>query len=185
MLGPKNVQTLGLLQFLLEATTIRQCRLYVTVCYKNSLPKVASSESWAGQNCANRTARHLFFVIVSLHLGVNIFPIPDSATQLIRDFWKNRWSSTSNVAPMHNPKIIYAISQASCRSPDDRRGVALPQDDVGGHVGVNHTQKVSRKCGNGNHSGQTPSGSGAPLRVFSRRRFCDAVWGRWRVLFFK
>jgi hypothetical protein len=24
-----------------------------------------------------------------------------------------------------------AISQASCRSPDDRRGAALPQEDVG------------------------------------------------------
>jgi hypothetical protein len=30
----------------------------------------------------------------------------------------------------------------------------LPQKDVGGHVGVNHTQKVLRKGGNGNHSGQ-------------------------------
>ncbi len=58
------------------------------------------------------------------------------------------------------------ISQASCRSPDDRRGVALPQEDVGGHVGVNHTQKVSRKGGNGNNSGQTPRGSGKPLRGF-------------------
>ncbi len=46
-----------------------------------------------------------------------------------------------------------ALSQASCRSPDDRRGAALPPEDVGGHVGVNHTQKVSRKGGNGNHSG--------------------------------
>ncbi len=88
-------------------------------------------------------------------------------------------------------KIVYtgcsitpcsAISQASCRSPDDRRGAALPQEDVGGHVGVNHTQKVSRK---GDQSGQTPSGSGDPLRPFSRRRFCDAVWVRLRVLFFK
>ncbi len=77
------------------------------------------------------------------------------------------------------------ISQASCRSPDDRRGAALPQEDVGGHVGVNHTQKVSRKGGNGDQSGQTPSGSGEPLRPFSRRQFCDAVWVRLRVLFFK
>ncbi len=58
------------------------------------------------------------------------------------------------------------ISQASCRSPDDRRGVALPQEDVGGHVGVNHTQKVFRKGGNGVNSGQTPRGSGEPLRGF-------------------
>jgi hypothetical protein len=59
-----------------------------------------------------------------------------------------------------------AISQASCRSPDDRREAALPQEDVGGHVGVNHTQKVSRKGGNGDNSGQTPRGSGEPLRGF-------------------
>ncbi len=78
-----------------------------------------------------------------------------------------------------------AISQASCQSPDDRRGAALLQEDVGGHVGVNHTQKVSRKGGNGDQSGQMPSGSGDPLRRFSRRRFCDAVWVRLRVLFFK
>jgi hypothetical protein len=45
-------------------------------------------------------------------------------------------------------------------------------------------QKVFRKGSNGYHSGQTPSGSGAPLRGFSHRRFCDAVWGiiaaRWQ-----
>jgi hypothetical protein len=78
-----------------------------------------------------------------------------------------------------------ALSQASCRSPDDRKGAALPQEDVGEHVGVNHTQKVSRKGGNGNHSSQTPRGSGAPLCGFSRRRCCNAVWRRRRVLFFK
>ncbi len=78
-----------------------------------------------------------------------------------------------------------ATSQASCQRPDDRRGVALPQEDVGGHVGVNHTQKVSRKGENGDNSGQTPKGSGEPLRGFSGRRFCDAVLGRRRVLFFK
>ena len=61
----------------------------------------------------------------------------------------------------------------------------MPQEDVGGHVGVNHTQKVFRKGGDGDQSGKTPSGSGAPLRGFSRRRFCDAVWVRLRVFFFK
>jgi hypothetical protein len=61
-----------------------------------------------------------------------------------------------------------ATSQASCRSPEDRRGAALPQEDVGGHVGVNHMQKVSRKGGNGDNSGQTPRGSGEPLRGFKR-----------------
>jgi hypothetical protein len=35
---------------------------------------------------------------------------------------------------------------------NDRRGAALPQEDVGEHVGVNHVQKVCRKGGNGNHS---------------------------------
>jgi hypothetical protein len=58
------------------------------------------------------------------------------------------------------------ISQASCQSPDDRRGAALPQEDVGGHVGVNHMQKVSRKGGNGDNSGQLPRGSGEQLRGF-------------------
>jgi hypothetical protein len=78
-----------------------------------------------------------------------------------------------------------AISQASCLSPDDRKGAALPQEDVGEHVGLKHIQKIFRKGGNGNHSGQMPKGSGGPLRGFSRRRFCNAVWGRQRVLFFK
>jgi hypothetical protein len=81
--------------------------------------------------------------------------------------------------------LCSAISQASCRSPDDRRGADLPQEDVGEHVGLNYIQKVFRKGANGNHSGQTPRGSGAPLPGFSRRRFCNAVWGRRRVLFFK
>jgi hypothetical protein len=35
------------------------------------------------------------------------------------------------------------MSQASCRHPDDRRGAALPLEDVGEHFGVNHMQKVS------------------------------------------
>ncbi len=59
-----------------------------------------------------------------------------------------------------------AISQASCRSPDDRRGAALPLEDVGEHVGENHIQKVFRKGGNGNHSSPKPRGSGAPLLGF-------------------
>jgi hypothetical protein len=37
------------------------------------------------------------------------------------------------------------LSQASCRSLDDRRRAALLPEDVGGHVGVNHMQKVSSK----------------------------------------
>jgi hypothetical protein len=77
------------------------------------------------------------------------------------------------------------LSQASCRSPDDRRRAALLPEDVGGHVGVNHRQQVSRKSNNGNHSGQTPRGNGAPPRGFSRRRYCNAVWRRLRVLFYK
>ncbi len=39
-----------------------------------------------------------------------------------------------------------AISQASCRSPDDRWGAALPQEDVGGHVGVNQSKKSPAKA---------------------------------------
>jgi hypothetical protein len=62
--------------------------------------------------------------------------------------------------------LCSAISQASCRSPDDRRGAALPLEDVGEHVGENRIQKHFRKGGNGNHSGQTPRGRNALLRGF-------------------
>ncbi len=34
-----------------------------------------------------------------------------------------------------------ALSQASCRSPDDRRGAALLAEEVGGHVGVTICKK--------------------------------------------
>jgi hypothetical protein len=78
-----------------------------------------------------------------------------------------------------------ALSQASCRSPDDRRRAALLPEDLGGHVGVRHMQKVSRKGGDGNNSGQMPRGSGATPHGFSRCRCCAAVWRRWRVLFLK
>jgi hypothetical protein len=61
--------------------------------------------------------------------------------------------------------------------PRARRGAALPQEDVGEHVGVNHMQKVSRKGGNSNQSGQMPSGSGDPLRGFSRRHFATPFGG--------
>jgi hypothetical protein len=44
--------------------------------------------------------------------------------------------------------------------------VALPQEDVGEHVGENHIQKVFRKGCNSGYSGKTPRGSGAPLRGF-------------------
>jgi hypothetical protein len=62
--------------------------------------------------------------------------------------------------------------------------MALLPKDVGEHVGVNHMQKFFRKGSNGANIGQMPSGSGAPLCGFGRLRFCDAVWGRWRVLIF-
>ncbi len=73
--------------------------------------------------------------------------------------------------------LCSALSQASCLSPDDRRGVALPQEDVGEHVGLNHKQKVFRKGCTGDHSSQTPNGSGAPPRSFSRSRCC-CCWKR-------
>ncbi len=68
-----------------------------------------------------------------------------------------------------------ALSETSCRSPDDRRGAPLLPEDVGEHVDVNHIQKVFRKGGNGDNSGQTPRDSGALLRGFSRCRFFDVV----------
>jgi hypothetical protein len=42
---------------------------------------------------------------------------------------------------------------------------------------VNHIQKVSRKGGNDNQSGQTPSGSGDTLRRFSRCHFATPFRG--------
>jgi hypothetical protein len=42
---------------------------------------------------------------------------------------------------------------------------------------VNHTQKVSRKGGNGNQSGQTPSGSGDPLRRLAVADFATPFGG--------
>ncbi len=47
-------------------------------------------KSWAG---------HYFFVLVRLHLVLSIFPIPVCTAQLIGDFWTNRQSATSKVAP--------------------------------------------------------------------------------------
>jgi hypothetical protein len=44
-------------------------------------------------------AGHYFFVLVRLHLFLSIFPFPVSTAQFIGEFWKNRWSATSNVAP--------------------------------------------------------------------------------------
>jgi hypothetical protein len=44
-------------------------------------------------------------------------------------------------------------------------------------------QKVSRKGGIGDTSGQTLRGSDAVLGGFSRRRFCDAAWGRGESFF--
>jgi hypothetical protein len=41
-------------------------------------------------------------------------------------------------------------------------GAALPQEDVGEHVGENYIQKG----GNSGYRGQTPRGSGTPLRGF-------------------
>ncbi len=55
------------------------------------------------------------------------------------------------------------------------RGAALPPEDVGENVGVNHMQNVSCKGGIGDNSGQMPRGSSALLVGFSRQRFCDAV----------
>jgi hypothetical protein len=53
-----------------------------------------------------------------------------------------------------------ALSQASCRSPDNRRGAALLPEDVSGHVGVTISKKSPAKVAMADNSGQTPRGSG-------------------------
>ncbi len=40
-----------------------------------------------------------FFVLVHLHLVLSIFSFPASTAQFIGEFWTNRQSATSNVAP--------------------------------------------------------------------------------------
>jgi hypothetical protein len=60
-----------------------------------------------------------------------------------------------------------ALSQASCRSPNDRRGTALLPEDVGGPVGVTIYKKASAKAAIADNSGQTPRGSGDRHAVFA------------------
>jgi hypothetical protein len=114
----------------------------------------------------NRTAYlrnlYLYFKNVLLFCSCNLPPPPPTHTH--NSTAGSCFPSTQRIGCAVTP--CSAISQVSCQSPDDRRGAALPQEDVGGHVGVNHTQKVSRKGGNGDNSGQTPRGSGEPLRGF-------------------
>jgi hypothetical protein len=68
-----------------------------------------------------------------------------------------------------------AISQASCWSLDDRRGAALPLEDVVEHVGEDHIQKVFHKGSNGNHSGQEVAAH--RYAIFSHRHVATQFGG--------
>ncbi len=54
-------------------------------------------------------AGHSFVVLFRFHLGFVIFPFPVSTVQIMSEFWINRWSGASNVAP-----ILLALQ--SCHS---------------------------------------------------------------------
>jgi hypothetical protein len=45
-------------------------------------------------------AEHSFVVLFRFHLGFATFPFPVSTTQIIGEFWINRWSGASDVAPI-------------------------------------------------------------------------------------
>jgi hypothetical protein len=48
---------------------------------------------------SDRGAGQCFIVKVSLHLVLSLFPFPVSTTQFIGEFWTNKRSATSDVAP--------------------------------------------------------------------------------------
>jgi hypothetical protein len=70
-----------------------------------------------------------------------------------------------------------ALSQASCRSPNDRRGTALLPEDVGGPVGVTIYKKASAKAAIADKSGQTLRGSGDRHAVFAVAGFAMLFGG--------
>ncbi len=78
-----------------------------------------------------------------------------------------------------------AISQASCRSPDDRRGAALLQEDVGDMLVWTIHKKSPAKAAMAIIAAKRQEVAANRYAIFSGRRFCDAVWRRRRVLFFK
>ncbi len=45
-------------------------------------------------------AEHSFVVLFRFHLGFTIFPFPVSTAKFIGEFWKNKRSATSAVAPI-------------------------------------------------------------------------------------
>jgi hypothetical protein len=45
-------------------------------------------------------AGHSFVVLFRFHLGFSIFPFPVSTAEFIGEFWKNKQSATSDVAPI-------------------------------------------------------------------------------------
>jgi hypothetical protein len=47
----------------------------------------------------DRGAGHYFFDLVHLHLVLTIFPFPVSTAEFIGEFWANKQSATSDLAP--------------------------------------------------------------------------------------
>jgi hypothetical protein len=70
--------------------------------------------------------------------------------------------------------LCSALYQASCRSPDNRRGAALLPEDAGGPVCVTICKKSSAKADN---SGQTPRGSGIRHEVLAIANFATLFGG--------
>ncbi len=68
-----------------------------------------------------------------------------------------------------------ATSQASCRSSDDRRGAALPQEDVGNMLVKTMFKKSSAKAAIAVTAAKRQEVAAHRHAVVSRRRCCDAV----------
>ncbi len=76
-------------------------------------------------------AGYYFVVLGSLHLVYTFFPFPVSTAQIIGEFWRNRLSGTSNVAPLvltlyssHSWYYWCCVASSACRQSGET--LAMP-----------------------------------------------------------
>ncbi len=72
-------------------------RLKGSVQWKLSWVENGAIRSVGASDCG---AGHSFVVLFTFHLGFAIFPFPVSTVQFTGEFWINRWSGASDVAPI-------------------------------------------------------------------------------------